>query len=74
MKSVSLSFLYMRNTLANFNLLGKIPFRRHWFIFRVTGLLISCFIDFNKLVDIPSFPQLFFEGSCIILITSASFI
>ena len=62
-------------TLANFSLLGKIPFRRHWFIIRVTGLLISCFIDFNKLVDIPSFPQLLFRGSCcIILITSASFI
>ena len=48
--------------LANFNSLGKIPFRGHWFIIRVTGLLISCFIDFNKLVDIPQFPLLF-EGT-----------
>ena len=62
-------------TLANFSLLGNIPFRKHWFIIKVSGLLISSCIDFIKFVDIPSFPQLVFEGNCCNnFITPASFI
>ena len=47
----------------------------HWFIISVNDLLISFFIFFIKIVDMPSSPLLDFDGNLSIIVkTSVSLI
>ena len=60
--------------MAIFNLSGKMPVFNTWLISKVVGLIIAGSIILINLDEIPSSPQLFFEGRvCIVfLIVSSS--
>ena len=67
------SFLNKGITLAIFNSSGKMPVFNTWLINNVSGLIIAGSIILINLEEIPSSPQLFFEGRfCIVFLTVSS--
>ena len=67
------AFLNIVITLAIFSSSGKIPVFNTWLINKVSGLIIAGSIILINLEEIPSSPQLFFEGRvCIVFLTVSS--
>ena len=60
-------------TLAIFNSSGKMPVFNIWFINKISGLIIAGSMILINFEEIPSSPQLFFEGRfCIVFLTVSS--
>ena len=73
LSSVGSSFLNIVITLAIFNSSGKLPVFNIWLISKVGGLIIAGSIILINLDEIPSSPQLLFEGRvCIVFLTVSS--
>ena len=61
-------FLNNGFTLATFNVSGKIPVSKDWFIIIVNGLEISHLIDLSSLFDISSLPEEFLLFKLLIMV------
>ena len=66
-------FLNRGITLAICNSSGKMPVFNTWLINKVSGLIIAGSMILINVEEIPSSPQLFFEGRfCIVFLTVSS--
>ncbi len=62
-------FLNRGITLAIFNSSGKMHMFNTWLINKVSGLIIAGSIILINLEEIPSSPQLFFEGRILVFMS-----